>query len=205
MDPARLSDWRWALYTISLALSVLIPVVGGIVEKGGSSTALLMILTVLDIAWAILFGLFSLTFFERSSAFIIRCLYYLVCALLPLAFFGSFSGDLGLWLPTSLDLGIFVGKGIIDGWSLLTLQRIRHKLLRALGAETPLLPIHRHRRTSYTHPRTEADAAVFRLLDARHSNANTSPRASISDVSNEGTSRDLSQGLNAPEENPWDT
>jgi hypothetical protein len=42
MDEERMSNWRWGLYFGSLVFGVLIPVVGGLVEKIGGGWAILL-------------------------------------------------------------------------------------------------------------------------------------------------------------------
>lgn len=143
MDGRRLSCWRWGLYAASMTDSIFIPVVGGVAEK---LSEWVVVLTILYVLWAIITGIFALTFFERSPRFILRCLYYLCCAILPLVFFGGLStnADFQLWLPFSLTLGIFLGVSLGECYALLTWKRIRGSLLKTLGATGPVLPQYRN-------------------------------------------------------------
>ncbi|KAF2689412.1 hypothetical protein K458DRAFT_384059 [Lentithecium fluviatile CBS 122367] len=140
MDEGRASRWRWGLYTACSVDSIFIPLVGGVIEGTAGDVAIL----VLYIAWALLLGLFGNTFFERSSQFIVRCFYYLLCSALPLAFFGSFNGAAPhLWLPISSCIGIFIGVAFCDFYTHTTrraVQRLRRKLLQLLNADEPSLP-----------------------------------------------------------------
>ncbi|KAF2181800.1 hypothetical protein K469DRAFT_257338 [Zopfia rhizophila CBS 207.26] len=193
MDEERMSTWRWGLYAGSLVDGIFILVVGAIVEKTGNWTTPLMILYIL---WAVMFGLFGLTFFERSSRFILRCLYYLICAMLPLAFFGSFSnGDLHLWLPTSFTLGIFVGVGLKDCCSLVTLSRTRRYLLRLLGSDEPILPRYEQPRSFSNSTRTRSPSLTRPLSAA----------TSIIDVDEHLFTEEEPRLLGGPTDNPWTT
>ncbi|KAF2728979.1 hypothetical protein EJ04DRAFT_83441 [Polyplosphaeria fusca] len=141
MGEQRLSYWRWGLYTASLADSIFIPVVGGVVQVSKTGEWV-VVLTGLYVLWAMIIGVFVLTFFERSPRFIRQCLYYSFWTMLPLALFGYLVDDDGFhfWLPFCLTLGIFLGIAVRECCALVTWVRIRKSLLKALGAPAPLLP-----------------------------------------------------------------
>ncbi|KAF2444658.1 hypothetical protein P171DRAFT_520782 [Karstenula rhodostoma CBS 690.94] len=141
MDTKMAARWRWELYTLCAMDALFIPLIGGSMEGTAKGIALISSYSV----WAALLALFGATFFERTSGFIIQCLYYLFCTAFPLAFFGSFPNiALHLWLPVSSCLGIFVGIALRDCYAHTTKRMrrcIRETLLRWLPAREPLLPV----------------------------------------------------------------
>ncbi|KAI1377525.1 hypothetical protein F4677DRAFT_39182 [Hypoxylon crocopeplum] len=134
-----LRDWRRGLFAVSIVPAFWIVVIGTIAQR---DQALLPILALLYGLWTVLFGISVCLChlgLSKFSDFILTSVYYLICIAITLAFFASLrtidSNSLYLWVPICVDLGIFVGIGVVECVSLCSRARVRQFLL---GTSTPL-------------------------------------------------------------------